>query len=122
MRSTIFELEQGSIRTVRSGHKPYPRGSFDFIAAYVAYEDAWYIIPAEQVQGMECVSLHTNIKRANYEKYREAWYLLQPDPEPGGDHIDRIQGCSEEFSSAAEAGMVGLFWVSRLARGEHAPS
>jgi len=67
---------------------------------------------------MECVSLHTNTKRANYEKYREAWHLLRHDPEPDGDRIDRIQGCGEELSSAAEVGMFGLFWVSGLAMGE----
>ena len=26
---------------VRGGHKPYPPGSFDFLAAYVVQENAW---------------------------------------------------------------------------------
>jgi hypothetical protein len=96
VKSTIFELEQGWICTVRSGHKPYPPGSFDFIAAYVVFEDVWYIIPAEAVQGMESVSLNTGTNRANYEEYREAWRLLGPGTDGRGRRID-IQACAEEF-------------------------
>src|SRR5712671_1571269 len=99
VKSTIFELEQGWVCKVRSGNKPYPRGSFDFLAAYVVFEDAWYIIPEAEVQGMENISLHTGTNRGNYETYREAWYLLRPDAESGGKRIDSIQGCAEEFSS-----------------------
>jgi len=95
VKSTIFALEKGWCCKLRSGNKPYPRGSFDFLAAYIVFEDAWYIIPEEEVQGMENIALHTGSSRANYEKYREAWHLL--DPAPG--YIDSIQGCTEEFSA-----------------------
>jgi hypothetical protein len=95
VKSTIFALEQGWICKLRSGNKPYPRGSFDFLAAYIVFEDAWYIIPEEEVQGMENITLHTGSSRANYEKYREAWHLLNPvAPSPG--QIDSIQACAEE--------------------------
>jgi hypothetical protein len=97
VKSTVFELEQGWVCKVRSGNKPYPRGSFDYLAAYVVFEDAWYIIPEEEVQGMENISLHTGSSRANYEKYREAWDLLDPDADTTG-RIDSIQGCAEEFT------------------------
>jgi PD-(D/E)XK endonuclease len=95
VKSTIFELEQGWICTVRSGHKPYPPGSFDFIAAYIVFEDVWYIIPAEAVLGMESVSLNTGTNRANYEEYREAWELLESGG--GGPGKIEIQAGAEEF-------------------------
>gem|GEM_PF-4918495 len=97
VKSTVFELEQGWFCKVRSGNKPCPRGSFDFLAAYIVFEDAWYIIPEVEVQGMENISLHTETSRANYEKHRQAWNLL--DSDPVGGHIDSIQACAEEFSS-----------------------
>lgn len=93
VKSTIFELEQGWVCKVRRGNKPYLRGSFDFLAAYIVFEDASYIIPEEEVLGMENISLHTESSRANYEKYREAWHLLDPGPTPGT--ID-IQACAVE--------------------------
>jgi hypothetical protein len=97
VKSTVFELEQGWVCKVRSGNKPYPKGSFDYLAAYIVFEDGWYIIPEEEVQGMENISLHTETNRANYEKYREAWHQLDPNADSAG-HIDSIQGCAEEFS------------------------
>jgi hypothetical protein len=33
VKSTIAELGTGYVCTVRGGHKPYPPGSFDFLAA-----------------------------------------------------------------------------------------
>jgi hypothetical protein len=32
----------------------------------------WFVIPEEEVQGMENISLHTETSRANDETYREA--------------------------------------------------
>ncbi|MGB9159982.1 MAG: hypothetical protein WCB72_11085, partial [Candidatus Sulfotelmatobacter sp.] len=81
----------------RVSHIGFQYGSFDFLAAYIVFEDAWYIIPEEEVQGMENISLHTETSRANYEKHRQAWNLL--DSDPVGGHIDSIQACAEEFSS-----------------------
>ena len=98
VKSTTFELEQGWICKLRSGNKPYPPGSFDFLAAYIVFEDAWYIIPEEEVQGMENITLHTGSSWANYEKYREAWKLLDPDPDSRRSNIE-IQACAEEVSS-----------------------
>ncbi len=96
VKSTVFELEQGWVCKVRSGNKPYPPGSFDFLAAYIVFEDAWYIVPEKNVQGMENISLHTDTSRANYEQYREAWHLLGAKSGAGEDTLD-IQGCAEEF-------------------------
>ncbi len=99
VKSTTSTLEPGWICNVRAGHKPYPPGSFDFLAAYVVLEDAWYIIPEEEVRGMENITLHTGSSWAKYEEYREAWYLLDPNAEAEPGHIDDIQGCSEDFSA-----------------------
>jgi hypothetical protein len=108
VKSTIFELEEGGYTCgiCGGGRKPYPPGSFDFLAAYIVFEDAWYIIPEEEILGMKSVSLHTNNSHSKYEKYRENWDLLQraagknpagEDPQPG--HIDDMQGCADEFST-----------------------
>src|SRR5580704_14862082 len=108
VKSTIFELEEGWMCTVCSSSHPYPPGSFDFLAAYVVFEDAWYIIPEDEILGMMSIALHTNNSHSKYEKYRENWDLLQrtagknpagEKPEPG--HVDDIQGCAEEFSTAS---------------------
>jgi hypothetical protein len=99
VKSTIADLGTGYVCTVRGGHTAYPAGSFDFLAAYVVFEDAWYIIPEEEIQGLECVTLYPKSPKAKYEKYREAWNLLQPAADSNRDHIDSIQGCAEEFSA-----------------------
>jgi hypothetical protein len=88
--------------TVCSSSHPYPPGSFDFLADYVVFEDAWYIIPEEEVLGMKSISLHTNNSHSKYEKYRENWEMLpwavdaEPVVEPEPGEIDDIQGCAEE--------------------------
>lgn len=58
VKCTIFELEKaagdkGYMCTVCSASRPYARGSFDFLAAYVIYEDAWYFIPGGGDSGKE---------------------------------------------------------------------
>jgi hypothetical protein len=58
VKSTTAEMDNGYVCTVRGGHKSYAAGSFDFLAAYVVFEDVWYIIPAEEIQGQGCVTLY----------------------------------------------------------------
>jgi hypothetical protein len=104
VKSTTFEVEEGYVCSV-SGHQPYPPGSFDFLAAYVIFEDAWYIIPAEKVEGLTKLTLFPQSGRSKYEKYREAWHLLRRDADAEPGHVDEIQGCAEEFPTEwAEAG------------------
>jgi hypothetical protein len=67
-------------------------GAFDFVAAYLVCEDAWYIIPAKETRGKWSISLRTKCDHSRYEKYLEAWDLLR-EPEFDGD----IQACAEEF-------------------------
>jgi hypothetical protein len=83
VKCTISELRNGqgyACSTCSSG-KPYRSGAFDFLAAYVVPEDAWYIIPAKAIRGMKSISLLT--QGGKYEGYREAWHLLREAAEAG---------------------------------------
>ncbi len=79
VKCTIAKLESGEgyICSTCSSHKPYKRGSFDYLAAYVIPEDVWYIIPAQLIFGLKSISLCTVGGEAKYEPYREAWGLLR---------------------------------------------
>lgn len=92
VKSTICEVGTGYECTVRGGHTAYPPGSFDFLAAYVVRDNAWYIIPEEEIAGKRSVCLYPRSKTARHEKFREAWHLLQG---PNGNMIDRIEACAE---------------------------
>jgi len=63
--------------TVKRNNKAYSRGSFDFVAAYVIPEDAWYIVPVDKFAGRVTLILCSNSGEAKYEEYREAWHLLR---------------------------------------------
>lgn len=98
VKSTIEDLGGRYLCTVRGSHsRLYRRGDFDYLAAYVVFENAWYIIPLEEILGKQHLSLYPNSDKGDYEEYREAWHLLGTDVEPG--HIDDIHGCAEEFSA-----------------------
>jgi len=138
VKCTISELRNGrgyACSTCSSG-KAYPAGAFDFLAAYVVPEDAWYIIPAKAIRGMQSISLFT--EGGKYEKYREAWHLLREaaevgeEAESGSDVGDAESGASrvtsesgtgeaatnESGASEAAAGkpVRGRFPASALAR------
>jgi hypothetical protein len=102
VKCTIAKLESGKgyICSVCSSHKPYPPGSFDFVAAYVILEDAWYIIPEKEIRGLKSISLCTVGQEAKYERYREAWSLLRKASEIGD-----AEGSAEQ-SPAAESAVV----------------
>jgi hypothetical protein len=73
-----LEGGKGYICNVCSCHKACRAGAFDFLAAYVIPEDAWYIIPAKLFRGLKSISLCTaDGGEAKYEEYREAWNLLK---------------------------------------------
>ena len=66
----------------------YSQEDVDFIAAYVAPYDTWYVIPIEALKGGISIRLYPGLcagrktRRcgAFYETYREAWHLLkQPE-------------------------------------------
>ena len=79
VKCTIARLQNGKgyVCTLKSNNKPYAPGAFDFVAAYVIPEDAWYIVPAKAIGGQMTLSLCTVDTWAKFEKYREAWHLLK---------------------------------------------
>ena len=127
VKCTLAKLESGEGYTcsVCSGHKPYPPGSFDFLAAYVIPEDVWYIIPEKEVRGMLSISLCTSGPGAEmkYERYREAWGLLRqaaeiresegaveqvaaPETAPPSSAVGRMGAAANFFKRALERGNV----------------
>ena len=104
VKCTIAKLESGKgyICSVCSSHKPYPPGSFDFVAAYVILEDAWYIIPEKEIRGLKSISLCTVGAEAKYEHYREAWGLLRKASEIGD-----AAGSVEQAPAAPPSSAVG---------------
>jgi hypothetical protein len=126
VKCTIARLESGEgyICSVCSSHKAYPAGSFDFVAAYVIPEDAWYIIPEKEIRGLKSISLCTVGGEAKYEHYREAWSLLrkaseigeaesavgasaEPDPLPPSSALGRMQAAGNFFKRYLERSNVG---------------
>jgi hypothetical protein len=108
VKSTVNRPVSGYVCTVQA-HRPYPTGSFDFVAAYVIPTDTWYIIPAGLIEGMKWVTLQPDSPNSKYEPYREAWHLLreaiaakeetadagnaeEPTPErPPGSTLERVE-------------------------------
>jgi hypothetical protein len=76
VKCTVFRSKNGEgyLCSVCSSNNIYKAGAFDFLAGYVVPEDAWYILPAKEIEGMRSVSLMTPTSK--YEGYREAWHLL----------------------------------------------
>lgn len=95
VKSTVCRDGGGYVCAIRQQGKEYARGSFDFVAAYVVPEEAWYIIPASEVWGKECVTVCSEAPQAQYEEYREAWGLLHQavgtDPEKGGGAEEKVE-------------------------------
>jgi hypothetical protein len=60
------------------GPRTYQRHELDFLAAYIAQEDAWYVIPAREIAGRTRISVYPHRPQAanKYENYRDAWHLL----------------------------------------------
>ena len=65
----------------------YTTEDVDFLAAYIAPADLWYIIPIEVVQAVTVIAVNPGAKDrqsgARFEPYREAWYLLTSRPQRG---------------------------------------
>jgi hypothetical protein len=100
VKCTISELRThaGYLLSVATSDGPYSPGAFDFLAGYVVYEDAWYIIPEKKIRGMSGVSVCTEKNDGRYEEYREAWHLLQDGPK-GIRSRDSIQAGAEQLPS-----------------------
>jgi hypothetical protein len=76
VKSTIFAEGTGYSCSLKDSKGPYKEGSFEYVAAYVIPEDAWFILPEKLVRGMWSVGLYPGREGSKYEKYEEAWELL----------------------------------------------
>ena len=60
----------------------YTSDEIDFIVAYVAPHNAWYVIPVNALAQRTFINLYPLGKTRSlgglFEKYREAWHLLHP--------------------------------------------
>jgi hypothetical protein len=111
VKSTIFELGNGYECSVRGGHTSYPPGSFDFLAAYAALEDAWYIIPEAAIDCKTSITLYPNKNPdyAKFEQYKEAWHLLKQE-QGKTKKANRIQACAEEIVATESP----VLWVEAV--------
>jgi len=113
VKCTIAKLEKGEgyICSTCSSHKPYKRGSFDYLAAFVIPEDVWSIIPARLVFGLKSISLCTVGGEEKYEEYREAWSLLRKASE-----LTEPEIATEETSENSDASNAPRFPRNGLER------
>ncbi len=68
----------------RSGKRvTYTADQIDFIVAFVAPHDAWYVIPVDAIKGRTFIRFYpggaTRSDAGRFEPYREAWHLLKGD-------------------------------------------
>jgi hypothetical protein len=103
VKSTAFACGGGYSCAVKHNNQAYARGSFDFVAAYVIPEDAWYIVPAEKMRNKETMILCSASKQALYEEYREAWHLLR-EASCGVEEADVKEESSVESGGNLPAG------------------
>jgi PD-(D/E)XK endonuclease len=71
------------IRTGNPGggrRRQYTSKNIDFIVAYLAAYDAWYIIPIAELGGRQSIPFHpdgvTRRDGGYFERFREAWHLI----------------------------------------------
>jgi hypothetical protein len=80
---SIFGLVEGMYR-MRSthGHKIcYTAEEIDFVAAYIASEKIWYVIPVDCLPASAVLSFYPSGRErgsGRLEVFREAWHLLAP--------------------------------------------
>jgi len=69
-----------SIRRGRGAYEPYHPTEVDFMVAYVAPPDIWYVIPVNSLAGSASLSFYPSGCRSGgyFEAYREAWHLMAP--------------------------------------------
>jgi hypothetical protein len=115
VKSTVFQSGSGyECGITGPKNEPYPRGSFDFIAAYVVLEDAWYILPASRVQGLQTVCLCSKSKVARYEGYLEAWQLLRKASEVNHPEVKHAESGAEQVPTAEPADFPQTGAVGRM--------
>ena len=88
------------------GRLSYRLADVDFIAAFVAKYDAWYLIPMESLGERKNIRVYPGKRKPNhnkirngqyfgkYEQYREAWHLLRDE-----NYSEKLQLTSLELSA-----------------------
>jgi hypothetical protein len=75
-----FSVNVGKTR--KKSHTGYTAEDVDFVVAYVASQNAWYVIPIDALARRTFINLYplgkTRSIGGEFEKYREAWHLLHP--------------------------------------------
>ena len=88
---SIFGSVKGMYR-MRSTHGRkvcYTAEEIDFVAAYIAAEKIWYIIPVEYAPESGVLAFYPSGRergKGRFEAFREAWHLMAPgadSPQPG---------------------------------------
>jgi hypothetical protein len=83
----------------------YTPDEVDFMVAFLAPCDCWYIIPIQNLPRRRAICLYPNGTRIHagglYEQYREAWHLLKGESAPAGTSakIGDISAASAEASA-----------------------
>ncbi len=57
----------------------YDPAEIDFLVVYVPPEDAWYVLPSDEIHATS-VTVQPHLRRGIYEKYRDAWHLITGNP------------------------------------------
>ena len=124
VKCTMAKLQSGKgyVCSVKRNNKRYRAGSFDFLAAYVIPEDAWYIVPAKVIGRQISICLCS--PQAKYEAYREAWHLLREAVEPKAETASGAEeAAAEETAERPQAVALGRmeramdFFQRQLERG-----
>jgi len=89
---SIFSVFRDGYKTTgqRSNHDIYTIDEIDFLIAYIAPQEIWYVIPTKYLTASRALAFYpSGCKRGggHFEQWREAWHLLVPGadskPQPG---------------------------------------
>jgi hypothetical protein len=97
VKSSFGSKHRGfTVSSVKSGGpcaKGYTPTEIDFLAAYIAPHDTWYILPVQAIKGFKSLRLYPIPSKkkdgGRYEIYREAWYLISAPPGTAPPALDR---------------------------------
>jgi hypothetical protein len=67
-------------RRARKGERiPYTASEIDFLIAYVAPENAWFVIPIQALLAHPSIRLYPrgSNRQGHFDQYREAWSLME---------------------------------------------
>jgi len=72
VKTTTYKKVNWYNCTLKTCRKPYKKDSFDFVAALLAPEDTWYILPEKLIRGMVSLALNPKSSGSKYDRYKEA--------------------------------------------------